>query len=90
MRPLFKSALRRRSASKERPTDDANEEAIAPKETEADGLHLLHKDSPSTDQDGRHTYEVDIVAVHGLNGTPFGTWTRETIDEKTHKKTSTL
>lgn len=80
MRRFFSSKIRGRSVKKE---DSPAETVITPKSPEQPGLVCLNQDTPTTaNADGAERYEVDIVAIHGLNGTAYGTWT--------HEKTSTL
>ncbi len=88
MRRLLKSM--RHGGIGSRNARDGSEEAVVQEEPEPKGLYLLTENLPEMDEARGDSYEVDIVAIHGLNGTALGTWTRNTTNEKTNKKTSTL
>jgi len=90
MRQFLRSMGCGRSASRKATLGAGNEEAVEQKEPEPKGLYLLKVDLPAMTEARSETYEVDIVAIHGLNGSASGTWTRETTNKKTHEKTSTL
>lgn len=87
---VLKSMRPGRGDSRKTTLGVGSEEAIVEKEPEPKGLYLLNMDLPTMDEASSEIYEVDIVAIHGLNGTALGTWTRNTTNEKAHKKTSTL
>ena len=49
---------------------------------------LTNLSANQKNRDHTRAYDVDIVAIHGLNGTAFGTWTQERTDERTKQKSS--
>ncbi len=73
----LKSRIRGRSPTTNRSSADANEGSGRQEEPEEPGLIQLNNDETAGDDDNAETYEVDIVAIHGLNGSAFGTWTHE-------------
>ena len=52
------------------------------------GLYHINKDISTGVTSGAGTYEVDIIAIHGLNGTAFGTWTKSTSNQETRETSS--
>lgn len=50
-----------------------------PKSPKREGLSLLS--SPVLDDEFGKTYELDVIAVHGLNGHPRDTWTNGKADD---------
>lgn len=72
----LKSKIRGRSPNKRTPAT-AGEQSGLQEEPEEPGLIQLNNNETAEDEGHAETYEVDIVAIHGLNGTPFGTWTHE-------------
>lgn len=85
----LQSVICGRSASRRAP-DTANNDTDIPSEPEHSGVHLLPNDGTIGNEAGTRTYEVDIVAVHGLNGTAVETWVGEKVDQKTHRVTKAL
>lgn len=84
----FKTRVRRRSPKRQNPSP---EKTPLPKSPEQPGLVHMNRDSPiAIDACEAETFEVDIVAIHGLNGTAYGTWTHEKTNEQTHEKIRTL
>ncbi|KAK3311985.1 hypothetical protein B0H66DRAFT_506297 [Apodospora peruviana] len=80
MRKIFGGCrLPKRSRRKDAGTPSSVEKApkpVIPKER--NGLFELTKGISSPDpDDGQEKYPVDIIAIHGLNGHPFDTWTHE-------------
>jgi len=43
--------------------------------TEKHGLFLIHLPNPASDEEERLGYAFDIVAVHGITGNAYDTWT---------------
>ena len=80
------SKIHGRSNSRGRGPEAETEEIEAQEEPPRPGLYLLNERPPLVDKPSVNTHEVDIVAVHGLNGRAFGTWTVESLNEETHEK----
>lgn len=85
----LQSVICGRSASRRVP-DTANNDTDLPSEPEHSGVYLLPNDGNTGIEAGTRTYDVDILAVHGLNGTAMGTWTGAKVDQKTHRVTKAL
>ncbi len=83
------SKIHGRSKSRERASDVGTEEIEAEKKPQQLGLQQVNRNLPLDDKSSSRIYEVDIVAIHGLDGSAFGTWTVDSSNEKTHKRTST-
>lgn len=73
----LKSKIRGRSPTAKKALPDASEQPGPQEEPEEPGLIQLNDDKTAEDGGCGERYEVDIVAIHGLNGTPFGTWMHE-------------
>lgn len=72
----FKSKVLRRTASPGRPeSQTASAHLVEPR---SDGLHRLFptNESQPGPSEGQE-YPVDIIAVHGLNGDAYSTWTHK-------------
>ena len=76
---FLKPKSRQRSSS--RKGEESNEHDASSlevsKEPEEPGLHAIPIDPVTDDRVGRQHYEVDVVAIHGLDGSPWGTWTHK-------------
>lgn len=84
----FKHKVRRRNSKGQNSTAKTIKLPTSPDPL---GLVHLNKDIITTpDDDIAERYEVDIVAIHGLNGTAYGTWTCERTDERRQEKPSTF
>lgn len=90
MRRFLKSLGRGASAPKKTTLEAENEDFNAQEEPQLEGLYHLNKSISTVDEAGRERFDVDIVAIHGLNGTPFGTWTQTIMNKETRKRVSTL
>lgn len=73
----LKLKIRGKVSSAAGPQPTANEEPDTQEEPEEPGLYQLNEDGAVEDAASVETNEVDIVAIHGLNGTAFGTWTHK-------------
>ena len=67
---LRQLARRRREKDVDNEAQNRRSDSTLAEETPELGLFLLNKDASS-----QAKYDVDIVAVHGLGGGPFKTWT---------------
>ncbi len=85
----LQSIIRRRSGSG-KVTEITGSETKIPSEPEQTGVYLLQNDIITGNEVGTRTYEVDIVAVHGLNGTAMGTWTGAKVEQQSHRATKRL
>ncbi|KAL2041461.1 hypothetical protein N7G274_005843 [Stereocaulon virgatum] len=72
----LKKAVRNRSTSRksEGPQDEATS-AVAPDRSKGSGLYSLSNKKSGEDDTDAEPFEVDIVAIHGLNGDAYETWT---------------
>ncbi|PVH93685.1 hypothetical protein DM02DRAFT_661734 [Periconia macrospinosa] len=66
--------LKRKELVPERPSSEATAPVIG--RTKRYGLSLLNQVVPPDDSKGHHM-EVDIIAIHGLNGDAYTTWEHE-------------
>ena len=72
----LKKAVRNRSTSrKSEGPQDKPTPAVAPERSEGSGLYSLSKKKLVEDDTDDEPFEVDIVAIHGLNGDAYETWT---------------
>lgn len=69
------SRISGKSRSRSRVSNVGREETKIQQEPEQPGLYHINKDLSNEDVPSAERYDVDIVAIHGLNGTAFGTWT---------------
>ncbi len=72
-----KLRFRGRSPTTKRSLANANEGLGLQEEPQEPGLIQLSGNESTAHEDFPGTQKVDIVAIHGLNGSPFGTWTHE-------------
>lgn len=73
----LKNAIRSRSASRNKVPDATSDASIVKQKGEKSGLFLISDGRPQKDEMGTESFGVDIVAIHGLNGDPYETWTDE-------------
>ena len=90
----LKSRLAGRSRSRKRTPGSKDDEKESPqrqpqKEPEPLGLHPIDPHTPREVALGTEVFDVDIIAIHGLNGTAFGTWSAPTINQETHEQLDT-
>ena len=71
----IKAAVHKRSASKRR--EAGEDEAAEPKTSERPGLFVLSNGELNEDESNRESFKVDVVAIHGLNGDAYNTWTHQ-------------
>ena len=71
----IKATIRKRSASRRREAEE--DEEIKPKKSEQPGLILINDGMPKDDEVNINPFEVDIIAIHGLNGDAYNTWTHQ-------------
>jgi hypothetical protein len=88
MERFFKSKFRRTASSKSSDSQQSTTQTAAQtaaqtatqtaKPVVSEGLHrLFPTDESQTSPSGRQEYPVDIIAVHGLNGDAYSTWTHK-------------
>ena len=76
---FLKPKSRQRSNSRKRDETDEHDASSpkALKEPKEPGLYQIPIDAETCDPAGIQRYEVDVVAIHGLDGSPWGTWTHK-------------
>lgn len=86
----IKTRFRSRSRSTKVDSVDVKNSASPHKNPQQLGVIRLDEDAPTTERSLGDDYKIDIVAIHGLNGTAFGTWTKESINEATNEQSGTF
>lgn len=77
MRRFLKTVVHRRRSSRNRDPDTGVAETALPTRSEQPGLWLLSNGLSKEVDTDTESFEVDVVAIHGLNGHAYGTWTHE-------------
>ena len=72
----IKTAIRKRSASRNRESSEDSEiDVAAPVKGEPLGLIPLSNGLSAKGEDLEGSFPVDVIAIHGLNGNAYNTWT---------------
>lgn len=75
-----KKAFRRTSASRDKLPDATPQAPIGKEQSEQLGLFLISDGLTPENDSRKEAFDVDIIAIHGLNGDPYKTWTDEKTD----------